>query len=66
MSEKKPVLKIAEPFKIKELVKYLIELDQDADIWFARDGEWLGLIESDLCYIDEPEKDEETGLYIGI
>lgn len=54
--------------KISEMIEKLQEYVNDYgdnDIWFCRDGEWIGLIKSDIEYC-EGDEGEEPGLYIGI
>lgn len=53
---------------ITEMITLLKEIKKengDNDVWFSRDGEWIGLIKSDIEFCDGDEG-EEPGVYIGI
>jgi hypothetical protein len=53
--------------KIKDLRKILNECDdEEADIWFYREGEFVGLIQEDIQYDPDVYEDCPAGLYIGI
>lgn len=55
--------------KISELIKQLGSLKDehgDDDVWFYRDGEYVGLLADDISFCEDSYEGEETGLYIGV
>ena len=55
--------------RITELISLLQDIEKehsDDDVWFYRDGEFVGLMPDDISFESDSYEQEAAGLYIGL
>ena len=52
--------------KVKDLKEILDTCDDDMEVWFNREDEWVSLMKEDIAFDYQPYEDCEPGIYIGV